>query len=160
MSKIDESPILRFERAYDTNTPRQLINVEWSIQVRLSNQVRCQQVPIEDGVARERVAGLLSNIFHWNCTSVKLNWTEGEWHEKLLLVTLGNVNGVIERVLDSDSFREDANRTNENRKRFIHKAVGDLAGNQQEVRGVVLEHIKRDISYMDPDDILARARDI
>ena len=25
---------------------------------------------------------------------------------------------------------------------------------------MVLEHIKRDISYMDPDDILARARDI
>ena len=57
-------------------------------------------------------------------------------------------------------FCEDANRTNENRERFIHEVVGDLAGNQQDVRGVVLEHIKRDISYMDPDDILARARDI
>ena len=101
MSKIDESPILRFERAYDINAPRQWINVEGSIQVELSNQVRRQHVPLKDGVARGRVEGLLSNIFQWNRTSVKLNWTEGEWYENLLLVTLGNVNGAIERVLDN-----------------------------------------------------------
>ena len=120
MSKIDESPILRFERAHDINTPRTWINVEGSIQVGLSNQVGRQQVLIEDGVARGRVESLLSNIFHWNCTSVKLNWTPGEWYESLLLVTLSNVNDVIERVLDNAFFREDAHCTNENRERFIH----------------------------------------
>ena len=73
MSKIDKSPILRFEHAYDINAPCQWINIEGSVQVGLSSQVRRQQVPIEDGVARGHVEGLLSNIFHWNCTSVKLN---------------------------------------------------------------------------------------
>ena len=91
----------RFERSYDVNAPRHWINFEGSIQVGLSNQVRRQPVSIEDGVSRGRVEGLLSNIFHWNCTSVKLNWTQGEWYENWLLVTLGNVNGAIERVLDN-----------------------------------------------------------
>ena len=77
-----------------------------------------------------------------------------------MLVTLGNANGAMERVLDNEFFREDVNRTNENRERFIHEVVGDLAGNQQDVRGVLLEHIKCDISYMDSDGVLARARDI
>ena len=81
-------------------------------------------------------------------------------YENWLLVTLGNVNGAIERVLDNDFSRGDDNRTNQNRERFIHEVVGDLAGNQQDVRGVLLEHIKHDISYMDPDDVLARARGI
>ena len=57
-------------------------------------------------------------------------------------------------------FREDANHNNDHCERFIHEVVGDFAGNQQDVRSVVLEHIKRDISYMDPNDILARARDL
>ena len=104
MSKIDESHILRFEHAYGINAPRALINIEGSIQVGLSNQVRRQQVPIEDGVARGRVEGLLSNIFHRNRTSVKLNWTPGEWYESLLLAILSNVNGAIERVLDNAFF--------------------------------------------------------
>ena len=64
MSKIDEVPIFRFERSYDINAPRQWINVEGSIQVGLSNQVRRQQVPIEGDIARGRVEGLLCNIFH------------------------------------------------------------------------------------------------
>ena len=38
--------------------------------------------------------------------------------------------------------------------------VGGLADNQQDVRGVLLEHIKRDISYEDPDKILAIGRKI
>ena len=70
------------------------------------------------------------------------------------------MNGAIERVLDNEFFRDDANRTNENCECFIHEVVEDLAGNQQDVRGVLLEHIKHDISYMDPDDVLARARGI
>ena len=111
------------ECSYDINAPRQWINVEGSIQVGVFNQVCRQQVPIEDDVARGHVEGLLSNIFHWNRTSVKLNWTEGEWYENLLLVTLGNVNGAIERVLDNDFFHEDANRSNENCERFIHEVV-------------------------------------
>ena len=41
---------------------------------------------------------------------------------------------------------------NENCERF-NEIVGNLAGNQQDVRVVLLEHIKRDISYKDPDDI-------
>ena len=41
---------------------------------------------------------------------------------------------------------------NEKCERF-NEVVGDLAGNQQDVRRVLLEHIKRDISYEDPDDI-------
>ena len=130
MSKIDEVPIFPFERSYDINAPSQWINVEGSIQVGLSNQVRRQQVPIENGVSRGRVEGLLSNIPHWNRTSVKLNWRQGELYDNWLLVTVGNVNGVIERVLDHDFFRDNANRTNENCKHFIHEVVGDLAGNQ------------------------------
>ena len=63
------------------------------------------------------------------------------------------MNGAIERVLDSDFFRDDDNHTNENHRRFIHEVVGNLAGNQQDVHGVLLEHTKRDISYEDPDDI-------
>ena len=70
------------------------------------------------------------------------------------------MNGAIERVLDNEFFRDDANRTNENCECFIHEVVEDLAGNQQDVRGVLLEHIKRDIFYMDPDDALASASDI
>ena len=120
MSKIDEVPIFPFERSYDINAPSQWINVEGSIQVGLSNQVRRQQVPIENGVSRGRVEGLLSNTSHRNCTAIKLSWSEAEWHDNLLLVTLGNVNDAIERVLDNNFFRDDDNRTNENCDHFIH----------------------------------------
>ena len=89
MSKIDEVPIFRFERSYDINAARQWINVEGSIQVGLSNQVCRRQVPTEDGVSRGRVKGLLSIVPHWNRTSVKLNWSEAEWYDNWLLVTLG-----------------------------------------------------------------------
>ena len=65
-------------------------------------EVRRQRVQIEDSVSRGCVECLLSNISHWNCTAVKLNWSEAKWYDSWPLVTLGNVNGAIERVLDND----------------------------------------------------------
>ena len=59
MSKIGDVSIFRFRRSYDINATRQWMNGEGSIQVGLFNQVRHQQVPIEDDVCKGRVEGLL-----------------------------------------------------------------------------------------------------
>ena len=78
--------------------------MEGHVQVGLSNQVCHQQVPIVDGIGRGCVEGFLTMISIWNRCSRKLNWPEEDWHGNWLLATLGNVNGAIDRVIDSEFF--------------------------------------------------------
>jgi len=77
-----------------------------------------------------------------------------------MLSTTGNVNGALEHVHENDFFANADNHTEPTHERFIHEVVSDLAGNQSDIRGVLLEHMKRDVSYDNPDNNLARARDI
>ena len=125
MSKIDETPILKFKRSYDINVKRQYIQMEGTAVNGLQTQVRRQSVPIEDGVSRGRVEGFLTAIGPWNRCAIKLNWNDAEWYDNWMLSTTGNVNGALERVLENDFFSNADHRIEANCKRFIHEVVSD-----------------------------------
>ena len=76
------------------------------------------------------------------------------------MFTAGLVNDAWSRVRNNEFFSQNANLTLENLPRFWEEILIDLSGNQADICGVALEHIKRHVSYEDPWDNLARMRDI
>ena len=52
-------------------------------------------------------------------------------------------------------FSNPANRVEANRLKFWQEITKDLAGNQTDCRGIVIEHMKREVVYENPDDNLA-----
>ena len=161
MSRLDETPVFKFKRNYDINAKRTWVPVEGTVDAgRDRTSVRRQTVPVDDGVIRGRVEGVLSLKAHWDRTAARLNWDNNEYYDNFLLCTAGVAQGAVERVLDNEMFSVPANRVAANRVRFFQNICADMSGNQTDARGVVLEHMKREVSTDNPDDNLARLRDI
>ena len=65
-----------------------------------------------------------------------------------------------ERVRDGIFFSNQANQVKGSCPQFWQEVVKDLSGNRTDCHGIVIEHMKQEVPYENPDDNLACFRDI
>ena len=110
MSRMDETPVFTFKRGWDINAKRTWVPMEGNVAAgRDRTTVRRQNVPIDDGVIRGRVEGVLGLKSGWDRTHTRLEWGDNEYYDNFLLCTAGVVQGAVERVLDNATFSDVAN---------------------------------------------------
>jgi len=160
MSKIDERPVFKFKRDYDIKKRREWVTVEGIVRQNNRDQVRKLRLAVDDGVVRGRVEGFVALKPGYDRVATKLEWDDDEYYDNMNQCLIGTSEMAWERVRDGAFFSAAVNRTEANRLRFWQEITKDLSGNQTDCRGIVIEHMKREVAQDNPDDNLARFRDI
>ena len=104
-----------------------------------TEQARCQ---VEDGRTRGKVEGFcrLKPCFHQ--ASARLDWKNEDYYTELRKVLSGHVVNAYEHILKKPFWSDETNRVDAIHDRFWQDLIKSLSDDQDDVWGIMLEHLK------------------
>ena len=150
MSKLDESPALRFKRGFDVNVVIPTTRLEGFVRINNRDQKLVIESEVEDDALRGPVEGRLSLKAGYDQDCERLELVDQDYFATIRQVLRGRAKLAYRRVISNAFWSQNANRVDANRIRFWQDVCKDLATEQTDVRGVVLEHMKKETSLRIP----------
>ena len=158
MNLRGEDPAIKMKLDYDPDKNQQTIILKQNMDNKLTKQAQFQ---VGDGRTRDKVEGVcrLKPCFHQ--AAVILDWKNEDYYTELRQVLLGRVVNTYERILTQPFWSDANNRFDASCDRFWQDFIKSLSDDQDDVRGVMLEHLKFEIIEQGqiPTEVLERFED-
>ena len=133
---------IKMKLDYDPDKSQQSIILKQNMHNNTTEQAGCQ---VEDGQTRGKVEGVCRLKTYFYQSVARLDWKNEDYYAELRQFISGHVVNVYAGILTQPFWSDVNNRVDANHDRFWKYLIKNLSDDQDDVQGVMLEHLKSEM---------------